>query len=571
MKNGMKFLASYMLSAVMLISSMSCMAQVSTDVKIFHGGTILTVDEDFSEAEAIAIKGDKILATGTLDAMKNQFGKGAEMVDLEGKTMLPGFIDPHAHVIAYAPVRFIMENIGVSKYATTEEALGHLQKMIDEREKGEWVVACNWDPSVQDGPSALTFKELDAISTDHPIFVLNTSGHLAYVNSKAFEVAGIPADVANPSGAEYVRDEDGELTGTIKNNIAYGPILNSIPAFRNMDMTEALVALLNDFNKYGLTTTSELALGAVTQNIAEKDLLIAASQREDFTARVYGYPWYTISEKWDEAGTKMFDGNDLAKVVGFKLVADGSNQGYTGLQREDYFDPEQEGNRGIAYMSVEEMYKEAKSRAEQGWHLAIHGNGDAGIDNILTVMQMLKDDGIDVASLRPRIEHCSILHDEQIEKMKELGVLPSFLIGHVHYWGTTMRDKVFGPGKVQLLDRCKSAEDAGLIYSLQSDFGVTDPDMLKMIEIAVTRTTFKEPDFVLAPQERVSVESAIRSVTINAAYQLMSEDIIGSLEAGKYADFVILESDPRKVDPSTIADITVMETWLNGKPVYTAE
>lgn len=561
-----------MLTSVFVLVSCGNTKQEGLEtVKIFHGGTIMTVDKDFSEVEAIAIQGKKIIAVGTLKEVKSKVGKDSEMVNLQNKVMLPGFIDPHAHVMSFAPVRFLTENIGVTNFKTTDEAINYLKKIVLEREKGEWILASSWDPSIQEGVPALTIKELDDVSKDHPIFVLNTSGHLAYVNSKTFEVAGIPEDVENPPGAEYVRDANGKLNGVIKNNVAFLPIWLKNPAASELDLTVALVALLNEFNKYGVTTTSEFSLGVITQSAAEAEILFAASKREDFSARVRAYPMYTINDKWDEAGTKMYDGNALAKIVGFKLVADGSNQGFTGLQRETYHSPSQEGNLGVAYMSVEEMMRIAEHRVKQGWQLAVHGNGDKAIDNILTVMQQLKDKGYDVASLRPRIEHCSILHDDQIEKMKELGVSASFLIGHVHYWGTFMRDSVFGPEKVQLLDRCAGVEKKGIGFTLHSDFAVTEPDMLKLIEIAVTRTTFKEPEYVLAPQERISVESAIRAVTSEAAWQLMSEHEIGSLEVGKFADFVILEKDPRKVDPETIADIHVQETWMNGKRVYANE
>jgi len=194
--------------------------------------------------------------------------------------------------------------------------------------------------------------------------------------------------------------------------------------------------------------------------------------------------------------------------------------------------------------------------------------GDAAIDNVLDACEAMRDAGIDLDSVRARIEHCSILHDDQIVRMKELGVSASFLIGHVHYWGTAMRDEVFGEEKAQLLDRCRSVEDAGIRYTLHSDFFVTDPDPLHMIEMAVTRRTWKEPDYILAPNETISVESAIRAVTSEAAWQLGSEEEVGSLEAGKLADLVLLDKDPRKVEPDTIKDIRVLETWMDGKRVF---
>jgi len=557
-----------LLIGLIIISVFACSQKQEKNQKLFYGGTILTVDDQFSEVEALVIEDKMIVATGSLEDMKKQYGNNSQMVDLKGHVMLPGFIDPHSHVISFAPIRFLTENIGLIHFKTTAEALEHLKAKVTELEDGEWLLASNWDPAVQEGVSALTIKELDEVSKDHPVFVLNTSGHLAYVNSKAFEVSGISQDISNPSGAEYVRDENGKLNGVIKNNVAFLPIWLSNPAVKNLNLTDALISLLNDFNKYGITTTSEFSLGASTRSTSEAELLFEASERKDFSARVMAYPLYSLNDEWTEAGVKMYDGNDLARLTGFKLIADGSNQGFTGLQRDGYYSSSQKGNMGVQYMSVEEIIKIAEQRVKEGWHLSLHGNGDKAIDNILEAMQQLKDKGYDLTTIRPRIEHCSILHDEQIQKMKELGVSASFLIGHVHYWGTFMRDNVFGPEKVQLLDRCASVEKEGISFTIQSDFSVTEPDMLKLVEIAVVRNTFKEPDYILAPQERISVESAIRAITSEAAWQLMSEDIIGSIEVGKYADLVILEKDPRKVEPTEISEIKVLETWMNGRIVF---
>jgi predicted amidohydrolase YtcJ len=560
-----------LLIIILSVLTFSCSEKKEKKYTIFYGGTILTVDKGFSEVESLVIEDQKIIATGSHNDLKAKYGNRADLIDLKGHTMLPGFIDPHAHVVSFAPIVFLTEDIGLVKFKTTDEALGHLKDIAAERAPGEWIMASNWDPAVQEGVPALTFKELDDVSTEHPIFILNTSGHLAYANSKAFEVAGIAEDVKNPSGAEYTRDSEGNLNGVIKNNLAFLPIWLSNPKVKELDMSDAITSLLGDFNAYGVTTTSDLSLGAATRTASEFDLLLETSKREDFTARVMAYPLYSLNQEWTDAGVKMYDGNDMAMLTGFKLIADGSNQGFTGLQREEYYSPSQKGNYGVQYMSVEEMLEIAEQRTKEGWQLALHGNGDKAIDNILEVLQILKDKGYDLSTLRPRIEHCSILHDAQIEKMKELGVSASFLIGHVHYWGTFMRDSVFGPEKVQLLDRCASVEKAGISFTLQSDFAVVQPNMLKMVEIAVVRNTFKEPEFILAPQERISVESAIRAITSEAAWQLMVEEKIGSLEVGKYADMVILEEDPRKVEPKRISEIAVLETWLNGKKVYQLE
>ena len=535
---------------------------------MFTGGTILTVDADFSEAEAIAIRGNRIIAVGSPTEVRAAVGPKVKTVDLAGKTMLPGFIDAHTHVIAGAVVDAVMEYVGMAKFGTVAAVLDHIAARAAATPAGEWLVFRNFDPAVQQGLDALTFNELDAISTDHPIFVLNASGHLAYANSKAFAVAGVPADVENPPGAEFVRDADGNLTGIMKNNVAYSKIMNAYPALANADPIESLIGLLSKWSRHGLTTVSELSFGGLSQSPADMQIMMAAAESGRLAARIRAYPFYTVgAAAWDAAGVKPGTGNALARVAGYKLVADGSNQGYTGLQREPYLDSD---NRGLAYVSADELREAALDRAAKGWQLAIHGNGDAGIDNILDACEALRDAGIDMSTVRARIEHCSILHDEQIARMKQLGVSASFLIGHVHYWGVAMRDEVFGEEKAQLLDRCRSCEQAGVGFTVHSDFMVTDPVPLHMIEMAVTRRTWKEPDYVLAPQERVPVETAIRAVTSEAAWQLFSEHEVGTLEAGKLADFVVLDKDPRAVDPDRIKDIRVLETWLDGENVFEA-
>lgn len=565
------FLKSSLVSAgtAMLLPSLAACTQTSKDATtVFTGGTVLTVDRKFSQAEALAIRGNKILAVGTEAEVLVAAGEHANIVDIKGKTLLPGFIDPHTHVVAGAVVDSVMEYVGMARFGTVDEVLTHLKSMAKATAPEEWIVVRNFDPSVQAGLDQLTFKELDAVSTLHPVFVFNASGHLAYANSKAFEVAGIPADVENPPGAEFVRDDSGKLNGVMKNNVAFLQVLSKYPALTQADPTEALMGLLEKWSQFGLTTVSELSLGGLSQSPADLTVMLDAARSGQLSARIRAYPFYTIGEEvWDEADVKPGSGDALARVAGYKFVADGSNQGYSGLQREPYLNSE---NRGLAYMSAEELQSRAIERAQKGWPLAIHGNGDAAIDNILDACEAMRDADIDMDKVRVRIEHCSILHDDQIKRMKNLGVSASFLIGHVHYWGVAMRDEVFGEEKAKLLDRCKSLENAGVGFTLHSDFMVTDPVPLHMIEMAVTRKTWKQPEYVLAPNEAISVESAIRALTSEAAWQLFSDHEIGSLEVGKFADLVILDKDPRKVNPDAIKDVKVLETWMDGKQVYRA-
>jgi predicted amidohydrolase YtcJ len=559
-------LASVSLATLLPACSTSSDGEVT---RIYSGGTILTIDPDFSEAEAIAFQGNTILAVGSLAEVQVAAGDGAEMIDLAGKTMVPGFVDPHAHPMSGALFNSLTTYVGVARFTTADEVLAELAALVAQAEPGAWVMARNYDPSLQTGPDALTFAELDAVSTDNPIFVLNASGHIAYANRKAFELANIGEDVLNPEGAEYSRDSEGRLTGVMKNHTAYLPVVFANPAAADSDPAQALIALAQQWAAKGLTAMADLSFGGTTSGPGDVPILMAAAQSGQLACRIRAYALSNYEDAWTEVSFSDDPGlgDDLVKINGLKMVADGSNQGYTGLQREPYLNST---DRGLAYDTVENMTRVGTEWGKKGWLLSIHGNGDAGIDNVLDAYEQMQANGVELTAARARIEHCSILHDEQIARMKELGVSASFLIGHVYYWGVAMRDDVFGEAKASLLDRCKSVEDAGINYTLHSDFFVTDPDPLHMMEIAVTRRTRKEPEYRLGPDEAVSVESALKAVTINGAWQMGSENEIGSLEVGKLADYVILGSDPRSVDPDTIKDIAVLETWMDGKQVYAA-
>lgn len=535
------------------------------DTLLFVNGNILTVDADFSTAEAIAIRGDRIVAVGSRDTVTQSAGESARIIDLHGKTVLPGFIEPHMHFALIAGLGH-WPDIGPFVYPTTGEALQALKEIANQTPEGQWVEARQFDPSLQEGPEMLTTRELDQISTTQPVFVLNASGHLAYCNSKLLELAGITKDTPNPEGGEFFRYEDGTPNGAMTQQ-AYLPLvfLNTALIERlNTDYVAAGIGVGDEAAALGITTLCDMATGGLAGpgDLDSFQAMVASGQMK---VRIRANLFYERAAEWDASNIKFGDGDDKVRVVGWKIVTDGSNQGFTGRQREPYLNTT---DLGIFYVQPDELKAMVRERASQGWPLVMHGNGDAAIDSILDAMEAAAAEGIDVKSLRCRIEHCSILHDEQIERIKALDMGPSFLINHVHYWGQALRDNVFGAEKVQLLGRCASVEKAGITWTNHSDAPVSPLGPLHKIRVAVARDLWKEPGTILAPDERVSVEAAIRAVTINAAWQSHDEDKLGSLEVGKLADFVVLEQDPRNVRPTQISDIRVMETWMDGYQVY---
>jgi predicted amidohydrolase YtcJ len=221
----------------------------------------------------------------------------------------------------------------------------------------------------------------------------------------------------------------------------------------------------------------------------------------------------------------------------------------------------------MAYIDKDVLDDAVETRLRQGWAVCVHANGDAAIDRALDAFAKAKAKGLDPAAMRCRIEHCSILHDEQIDKMAELGLSPSFLIGHVHYWGKAFVEDIFGLEKASKLDRTGACEDKGIRWSLHSDDPVTEMNPLRCMENAVVRNMWRS-DELLSPEERVPVAAALRAMTIDAAWQCHSDHEVGSLEVGKFADFVVLAQDPLNVPPETLGSIDVLETWVGGEQVY---
>ena len=537
----------------------------NSKILVFHNGIVLPVDDKFSEHQAFAIKENKILSVGSNKSILSSAGSDAEVIDLKRRTVLPGFIEPHIHFTLMAFTGNWLD-IGPLKYETTEDALAALKKVASQGSIDEWIVARQFDPSLQKGPAMLTTRELDKVSSTRSVFILNASGHLAYVNSRLLKLAGINRDTPNQPGAEYFRFADGTPNGAMTQK-AWVPILTSNKELLKVfdsGAVDAGIQVGNEAAALGITTLCDMATGGASgyREIDNYRKMFATGQMK---SRIRAYLYSEVAEVWDKSGIKFGEGDENVRVAGWKIVSDGSNQGRTGRQREPYLNSY---DIGIFYVQPEELKKMVKQRAQQGWPLALHGNGDAAIDSILDAVEAAAKEGINVKGLRCRIEHCSILHDEQIKRMAKLGVVPSFLINHVYFWGKAMRDDVFGQEKVQLLDRCASVEKAGLKWSMHSDAPVSPMGTLHKIRVAVARDLWREPGNVLAPQEKVSVEAAIRAVTINAAWQCHSENEIGSLEAGKLADFVILDADPRKVKPTAISEIGISETWMDGQQVF---
>ena len=524
---------------------------------------IMTMDEKAPEADSIWIDQGKIAWVGFAKD-KPESAEGLEEFDCGGRFVLPGFVEPHMHL---APLALLgtFENVGPFRFDSIDQAIDHLAQVARDTPDGDWVLGRQFDPSLQEGPPVLTRAMLDRASTRHPVFVYNASLHLAYCNSKALEIAGITAETENPPASEIGRDASGEPNGVLKAGPAMALVARHNPRLRDQNVAEACLKVFEDANRVGITTLCDQGTG-LFQGARELDLYRGLRESNRMTARFRYSLGNAVARQWDQIDIAWGQGDEWVRATGWKIVSDGSNQGRTGLQREAFLDSDE---KGIAYIEVEELNEAVEQRLREGWAVCVHANGDAAIDRTLDAYERADRLGLAPGAKRSRIEHCSILHDEHIERMAALGISPSFLIGHVYYWGNAFIEDLFGPEKAAKLDRTGSCEKVGIRWTLHSDDPVTEMGPLRCIENAVTRTLWKG-EGLLAADERISVDAALRASTLDAAWQCHSDHEVGSLEAGKFADFVILDSDPREVETTSIGQTRVLETWVNGECVYRA-
>jgi predicted amidohydrolase YtcJ len=293
------------------------------------------------------VSGNKVLATGATEEIVSLAGKGAELIDLQGRTVLPGFIEPHIHFNLLAMTSSWLD-IGARKYPTTAGALQALKEHIASRPGDDWVFACNFDPSLQDGPAVLTTRELDQVSASRPIFVMNASSHLAYVNSALLKQTGVDASTPNPPGGEYYRYPDGAPNGAM----TQGPFKAILLANERIRHTlvegadESVLAVGEMAAERGITTLCDAATGAASgyREFADLQAMHATGRMK---ARIRAHIYWAAAGSFDEAGIEFGAGDALVQATGFKIVADGSNQGFTGRQREPYFNSD---NLGMFYV-----------------------------------------------------------------------------------------------------------------------------------------------------------------------------------------------------------------------------
>lgn len=533
--------------------------------RIFVNGSVVTMAGPGHTIEAVAVREGRISDIGTAEKIRALAGPKTEIIDLAGKTLLPGFYAAHDHFPQVGRVALFDVDLNpppVGPVRNMSDLQAALKKKADATAPGKWVVGRGYDDTLLAEQRHPTRHDLDQVSREHPIWIVHTSGHLGVANSKALDLAKITRDTPQPDGGVIRKDVTGEPTGVFEERLTL--VTRLVANLTSAQRIETIRYCDTMYLAKGVTTT--FVAGGMQAIIPD---LIQAYETDGLHLRVIGLlagnnaPAPVPIETRD----KLSSVPEFIRPIGVKLGQDGSLQGYTGYLTAPYYkQPEgKEGYSGYPIRSREKMVEMVTAWHRAGYQVAVHGNGDASIDDILHAFR-IANQLFPRTGTRHRIEHCQTPREDQLATMRELGVTPSFFVGHVYYWGDRHRDIFLGPERASRISPLKSALDHGLKFTIHNDTPVTPVDPLLLVWCSVNRVT--RDGKVLGPEQRIGVYEALAAVTRDAAWQSFEEDTKGTIEPGKLADLVILAENPLTADPMRIKDIPIIETIVGGRTVY---
>ena len=529
--------------------------------KIYYNGDILTMEDTRTEPEAVLISDGIIAFTGSLKEAVRAAHQ-PEMTDLNGKTLMPAFIDGHSHISLVAQFSQFADLSGCESFADIKMRLTAFQK---EKKIGDGgaVIGVGYDHNFLDEKKHPDKNVLDEVSDQIPVFVLHASGHMGVGNSVLLKEAGIDASAPDMEGSRFGRipgsmEPDGYAEETKALNLLLARVYAKIPGDPKAQIEKAQELYLS----HGITTIQD---GAASGQ--DMETLFEAAKEGLLKADVVSYVLVGEEpEKLEQeyAELKKAYWNHL-KLGGRKVILDGSPQGKTAWLSKPYVGEEE--YRGYPAMEQEKVQTYIRNAIENGVQILAHCNGDAAaqqwIDSFEKAMEQC---GVsNYLLLRPVMIHCQTVRKDQLLRMKNIGMIPSMFVDHVYYWGD-IHLKNLGEERAEAISPAKSAFEQGLCVNFHQDSPVVPPDMLHTVWCAVNRVTREGK--ILGEEERVDVFEALKAVTINGAYAYFEEDKKGSITEGKLADLVILDRNPLKTPVSELKDIKVTETLKEGETVY---
>ena len=553
------------------------MAGLSADL-VITGGKVITVNPRNETVEALAILGDKIVAVGTAKEIASCIGPNTEVIDLKGRTVLPGFNDPHVHFMNYG-IRSTYVNCRTPPNKNIAEVLERIRQRAAETPKGEWILAQGVDERNLEERRFPTRQELDSAAPDHPLYITARVKHAIVVNSMALQRVGYDESTPQPAGGHLDKDAQGRLTGVLREKAAFSPVDRIIPPATVEKKKQGLARVSKLFASVGITSGGEAgADGDPETNRAYHEAFNEGLVKTRTYVMIHDKPYHDDFYLKNDLGFRTGFGNEWLRLGSMKTCTDGSYYVRTCAYYEPYVKLETENQkaspRGVLQYSGSHLNEMVLDAHRKGYQVAIHAQGDYGCDVAIDAMQYALWK-YPRADHRHRIEHAQSLTPEARKRMKKLGIIANFMPGLIWYWGDWYAADLLGKERTSKLSSVRSAIDAGLVTMLHSDapvFEVGEPaascDPLFIMWCTVNRMT--SGGQVMGPEERIAPMDAIRAYTINPAFATFEEKIKGSIEPGKLADLVILSDNPCAVDPLDIRKIKVERTIVGGTTIFQA-
>lgn len=526
--------------------------------KLFYGGDIITMEDKNSkgaDAEALLIEDGKILALGARSDLKAQLSDSDEEIDLQGRTLIPSFIDPHSHFIQFANMLKVIPLAGVKSIAEIKEKLIAYKKEKNLKD-GDFLMGYGYDQNNLEEKRHPNKNDLDEISVTNPIIVAHISFHMGSLNSRGLEYFKYFKDTPDPEGGTIEKGADGEPTGYVEETAFM--LVPGLKVKELSDLDDYFVQAQNIYAGYGITTVQE---GLATKT--EMDWYKKFAKEGKIKLDCIAYVDIANFPEELQQHRDYLEYHNRFKIGGYKIFLDGSPQGKTAWMSRPY---ENSGDYvGYPVYTNEQVAEYARQSVDEGVQFLAHANGDQASEQLIESFEKLDGRIDEVRALRPTMIHCQTLRKDQMPRMKKLGMIASIFIAHVYQWGEIHRVN-FGEERGSNVSPARSAIDAGLSVNFHQDSPVLPPDMIKTIWTAVNRITIDGN--VLGPHQKITPYEALEAVTINGAYAYFEEDIKGSLKAGKLADLVVLDKNPLKIDHAELKDIKVLETYKEGERIF---
>lgn len=542
---------------ILVLALMGCSAsEEGTLIYNVNGYTI--AGEDLVEFQALVIQDGKVLEFGENDEIRDKYSR-FKQIDGSGNTLLPGLIDAHAHVMGLG---FQELDVNVSGLESLDETLQTIEDYAEENPDMEWIVGRGWNQVLWEENEFPTAEDLDRVVDDRPVYLTRIDGHAAWANTKAMEIAGISRDTPDSQGGRIIRDARGDATG-IFIDASMSNISIVIPERTEEENIRALELALEQMSRNGITSVHDARTDAETwemyKNFADQDRLIT---------RIYAMVPGTGSQFDEMTKDGPIDSyaDDMLSLRSVKISADGALGSRGAAMLEHYHDDE--GNSGLLFYDQEELNNMLLKGASNGFQMNIHAIGDAANRQVLDGFEFVANELGDQSAMRHRIEHAQVVSVEDIPRFAELNIIASMQPTHATSDMNMAEDRV-GPGRMEGAYAWQTFLNQGTVIAGGSDFPVENVNPFYGLYSAVTRQDHEGmPPGGWYSEQKLSRLEALRAFTIDAAYSAHQEDVLGTLEEGKWADFILIDSDYFNMPASEIWKINVLQAWIAGEKVF---